>query len=62
MVIPYNKSIEIEREIEKMKSYDASVLISIMDNYNVDINKAYEVYNKISRKERAELRRKYIEN
>lgn len=42
-----------------MKSYDASVLISIMDNYNVDINKAYEVYNKITRKERSELRIEY---
>ena len=45
-----------------MKSYDASVLISIMDSYNVDINKAYEVYNKISRKERSKLRKKYFEN
>lgn len=42
-----------------MRSYDASVLIQIMDSYNVDINKAYEVYDKISRKERAELRIEY---
>ena len=42
-----------------MRSYEASVLIQIMKNYNVDINKAYEVYNKITRKERSALRIQY---
>lgn len=42
-----------------MRSYDASVLIQIMENYNVEINKAYEVYNKITKIERAELRKEY---
>lgn len=45
-----------------MRSYDASVLIQIMENYNVDINKAYEVYNKITRRERSELRIQYKKN
>lgn len=45
-----------------MRSYDASVLIQIMENYNVDINKAYEVYNKITKIERAELRIQYKKN
>lgn len=40
-------------------TYDASVLLQIMRNYNIDVNKAYEVYNKISRRERAELRNEY---
>lgn len=45
-----------------MISYDGSVLIQIMKEYRVDINKAHEVYNKLTRKERSILRKKYQEN
>ena len=40
-------------------TYEASVLIQIMKNYSIDINKAYEVYNKITRRERSALRDEY---
>ena len=42
-----------------MKNYRADILIQIMDNYNVNINKAYDIYNSLSKKELNKLAIEY---
>lgn len=45
-----------------MTSYRADILIQIMNNYNVNINKAYDIYNSLSKKELNKLAREYQNN
>ena len=42
-----------------IKTFRADILISIMDKYNVNINKAYDIYNSLGKKELNKLAMEY---